>query len=270
MPPPPALDFITAAAAAPDFTPSHQSHLEAAGAPLAERVQAEQEALAGEETALLDQTRELRRQRDNALAALEDLRASTDEIEEQLQQTREQQAAAETQRNAAVEHLEKLHADTSHARSEAEKLTQQATEAQAAYESARERLRGVKQQNAQLENDRIRTLAEIKATKAQMRDAQEEAEKLARLSPADGGRGRKRVGAAVVAAAFAVTAGVLYVVPRYFPQQTVPAPASPVVAAAPAAHSSPIAAAPLYADDRNARRDLNLSYELQQPAPAKR
>ena len=77
-----------------------------------------------------------------------------------------------------------------------------------------------------------------------------------------------------VGAAFCAVAAAVYLVPRYFPDQT----AAPVAVSVPgnvtgnAAVAVPNAATtalpPLYAPDAEAKRDLSLSYELK-TAPAK-
>jgi hypothetical protein len=226
-----------------------------------------QEALAKEQHSLLEQTRQLQRQRDSAQAALDELRAGLAEVQARSQQAQDEHDSAEALRHAAIEKLEQKQADTAQAQAEAGRLGQQADEAKTAHDSARERLRGVQQQNMQLENERIRTLAEIKVTKAKMREAEEEA---GRLGLGKGPGRKTRLGMFAAGAAFAITAAALYVVPRYWPPRTVPAQAAPVVAKAAAPQRATVAAAPqpLYQDDRNARRDLSLSYELRPVMPA--
>ena len=194
---------------------------------------------------------------DAALGATRDTLAALAAEARRLEIERSNAEAANAAAGARVEQeraaAARLEADAARAQEEAEA-------ARATYAEGRERLDAVRQQSAQLEMDRIRTVAQLKADRQQTADAP------APQGGADLPRWRLRGTRLAVAGAFAAAVATIYLIPRYWPQQThgVPAPqaGAPDGATARAGIVSGASSAPLYADDSAAQRDLRLSYQL--------
>jgi predicted nuclease with TOPRIM domain len=223
--------------------------------------------LAAEHGALTEQIALLEQQYADRQETIAALRATLDDVDTRAWTLEDESSRAADSLQEASAALEQLRADTGRAQEEAARLRDEAARiqadadaARAAHEQGRERMREVQRQNAELEEERIRTLVQIKATKARMQEAQREADSLEQR-PAR----RPRFGVAGIVAAFAAVAAAVYLVPRYLPAPDAPtsAPATAAKAGAPAVS----AAAPLYGDDQSAQRDLNLSYEMRPAAP---